>query len=334
MKLLAPVSNLESAILQIESGATEIYLGGDTDCFNNFTFTGRGKYNINNKKVSIDNKELRQIVEYAHAYNVTVMYTANIPFLADDVTETHKYLNAFVEYVQEAINIGVDTVVVADLTAILLLKERGINTHITASVFLETINKEQILFLQDLGFDRIVLSYHVTLEEIKQLVNSTSLEIEVFGHYGCSFYDGYCNLKHSFGESKENCLGIPCQNKYQLQKEGEIFQEGNILNASLVCSVCSLIELEKMGVYALKLVGRSRDIKQNAEITHIYAQLIKFIDQNKNKNELDMIKNFEQYRKEILPRWWIQGLCKAKSCKYQNNAVTQAYIGAKSGGNI
>lgn len=328
MKLLVPVSSLESAEKQIKAGADEIYLGGETKAFSNLSFSGRGKYNPSMTKICLDSGELREIVQCAHENKVSVMYTANIPFLADDPDGTQVYEKSFLDYVEEGINAGVDSIVLADIGAILLLKEEGIKTHITASTFFETVNKNQIYFLKELGVNRVVLSYQVTMEEIEAMTEVENMELEVFGHYGCSFYDGYCNLKHFFGETSKSGIGVPCQNCYKLVKGDEVISESHFLRFSLVCSVCSLLKLKSMGIYALKLVGRARNEDHNAEITSIYAEILRRIsDMDYACNDQDVY--IQQLRNELLPRWWMQSICKQGLCKYKENAVTRTFVGAE-----
>lgn len=326
MKLLAPVSSLESALKQIAAGAGEIYLGGDTDIFNNFSFSGRGKYNPNLEKIAPDVKELKEIISYAHEHDVNVMYAANIPFLADDPNGAQEYIKHFMNYIEKGINAGVDSIIVADIGAILLLKKNGITTHITASTFFETINTDQVLFLRDIGVNRVVLSYQVTMNEIEEISKIKHIELEVFGHYGCSFYDGYCNLKHFFGETVKTGIGVPCQNRYKLVKNGYTIKESNFLRFSLACSVCSLIKLKRLGIYAIKLVGRSRNSAQNAEITSIYDQMLRRIKDFDNTLD-DETEYMQKLRNELLPRWWKQSICKEGLCKYKDNPITRSFVG-------
>lgn len=322
MKLLAPVNNFDSTVKQIEAGATEVYLGADTQAFSNFSFSGRGKFNTHGVKICPDSHELKDIVNYAHSHNVTVMYAANMPFLADDPSGMQSFSRLYLDYVEKGIAAGVDSVVVGDLGAILLIRQEGIKVHLTAGTFLETVNKEQVLFLKSLGVDRTVLSYQISMEEIEEISLADIMEIEVFGHFGCSFYDGYCNMKHFFGEGSDAGIGIPCQNSYQLMEGKEAAAQGPILNASLACSICSLQRLEEAGVYAVKLVGRERDSEQNAQITAIYSDFLRQLKESGNYRE-----EFPAMRQKMLPRWWQQGYCKNNLCKYSDNPITRLFVG-------
>jgi collagenase-like PrtC family protease len=325
VKLLAPVRNLDSAIAQIEAGANELYLGGETDSFDSLTFGGRSRFNIQNEKVCTDYQELCRITEYAHQKGVAVMYTANFPFLADDPDGSSTFKEGFLKYVDDGLKAGVDSIVVSDLGSILLLQQEGIKAHLTLSTFQETLSTKQIQFFTELGIHRIVLSYHLTLQEIVELAQN-KVEIEAFGHYGCSFYAD-CNLKHALGETVEDNIGTPCRNSFKLFKGDQVVIRGPFLNAALACSICSLPTLTKTGVYALKLVGRDLEVNQNIQVTMVYARALQMIqDVGDGGKTSDIIAKIKQ---EILPEWWVQTLCQRDQCKYLENNVTRSYIGRK-----
>ncbi len=321
MKLLVPVNGYETTVKQIEAGGEEIYLGADSTTFKSLSFNGRGRYNPKGEINCPDFDELKDVVNYAHGKDVQVMFTANFPFLANNPDGSKGYLKEFYKYVTNAIDIGVDSIIVADIGAVQFLRKQGIKTHIAASTFFEIINKEQIQFFEELGVNRIVLSYQLTLDEIKELTEGTKLEIEIFGHYGCSFYDD-CNLKHNFGEGIADLLGIPCRNVYKVIEDGEFTHACQYVNASLACSVCSMHTLNETGLYATKLVGRDLDMKLNYEITSIYSKLLKALRNKKMSKE-----EYDALRDEILPSWWKRSYCQKQQCKYISSSISKTYIG-------
>jgi putative protease len=231
----------------------------------------------------------------------------------------------FIKYIEQGINAGVDYLIIGDIGAILLLKEMGVKVPIIASTFFETINFPQIEFLISLGVPRVVLSYHVTLKEIEELIKKTDkkVQFEIFGHYGCSFFEN-CNFKHTFGELNNMGIGVPCLNSYNIHFNNNEVYSGQVLNASLNCSLCSMPFLYNMGVYSIKLVGRDKNIKMNTLVTEIYAKLLNFIEDNKDNF------NYDEYlalKDQLIPDWWNLNWCKLKSCKYLENKVTESYTG-------
>lgn len=323
MKLLAPVSDFASAVKQIEAGADEIYVGASSKVFDIFSFNARPKQKGPHGVICPEFSELKEIVEYAHQNNVFVMFAANTPIIANDPGGTNYFETQFLKYIEQGVDCGVDSIVLADIGAALLIRQSGVKTHLTASTTIETINIEQIKFFEELGFNRVVLSYLVALPEIEELISLTNLEVEVFGHYGCSLYDGYCNLKHppeelEFGRN----IGIPCLSTYNVMKDGEIANAGQFLNASLVCGVCSLVRMKMAGVHSIKLVGRELDSEHTSSQTKIYANILKEINESENPLLIDM----EAIKKKYLPDTWLNGFCKNGSCRYLDNPITRSYI--------
>jgi putative protease len=323
MRLLAPVTTYESTKLQIEAGATEIYVGANTDVFDNFNFSGRGKYNTDQVRTFAEDDELCSIINLAHQNDVLVMYAANFPFIANDPDGGRSYANAFLKYVQKGVDMGVDSIILGDIGSILLCRKEGIKTHISSSSFLETLNTDQVYMLKELGVNRAVLSYQMKLEEIEEIARQKIMEIEVFGHFGCSFYDGYCNLKHFYGETKECQIGTPCQANYQIyDKDDNRILDGQCFNYALICSMCSLYQMKQAGVDSVKLVGRSRDASENAKITRMYAEAIRVLEDNEDKSEMEVHSLIQSK----LPIWWKRVYCRHHLCKYKCNDIIARFV--------
>lgn len=267
MNIQAPAGTYECAIKQIELGVDEIYIGGNTDLYDYFNFNARVKYNAKGDRIYFDKEELKEVVDYAHEHNVKVMYACNTEYLSIDETGSTKYLRKFQEYIDMGIEVGIDSLILADFGSILFLRKKGYKIPIIASTNLETVNKEQVYMLKEFGANRVVMSYQSTIEEIEAICKAGIMEVEVFGHDGCSFYGGLCNFTHS------KKLGLPCGQAYQLECNGDVVAKGACLQAYQYCSVCSWIRLMSAGVTAIKLVGREGDLQRNLEISKAYVMV-------------------------------------------------------------
>ena len=78
--------------------------------------------------------------------------------------------------------IGVDALIVQDAGAANLIKRSFPDMKINASTQLTANTAEDVLFLQKNGFDKVILSRELTLEEIKNIRKSTDVDIECFVH--------------------------------------------------------------------------------------------------------------------------------------------------------
>lgn len=305
MNILAPAINLESGKAVIDAGAKEIYISGDEGLFTNFSFSGRGKVSSNNKNNCCTYDELRELVSYAHENNAKVNYLGNVPFFynrqAKDGKDTEKY---FLNYVEKGIDAGIDSIVIGDIGLLHVLYKKNYHVDIHSSVYFNTINIEQIKFFKELNVSRVTLSYHIKMDEIIKILQVTDMQIEVIGHLGCSFFNGACNFLHDLGECSSDSfnIGITCKGVYSANLNGNKITT-RIFDKEKICSLCKIHELSKLGVQALKIVGRDRDYKTNLEIIKIYSDYLK-----KEEDKEALI--------ERLPKWWIRKFCQSNRCKF------------------
>ncbi|WP_066495024.1 peptidase U32 family protein [Abyssisolibacter fermentans] len=307
MKILAPVSNVESARLFIKSGAEEVYLGADDELFSQMSMTGRGKSAYDGRQILCSFKELKEIVKVCKESNTTVNFLCNFPFINDEIFKGKKFIDHAVNYIERGIDAGVDAIVVGDIGLLNYLKEREYNIEVHASVFLKTLNVYQVEFFKKLNVKRIVTSYHITIDDIRAIKEKTNIDIETIGYLGCSFYNGMCSFKHDIGERYDADFipGVTCKNTYRVKKNG-IEMNDNILDVESGCSICSLKKLEEAGVDSLKIVGRDRNPEYIAKVISLYKESLE-----KLRNEVE-----PKTLQENLPYWWKRQWCRANKCKF------------------
>lgn len=298
MKLSVPVNNIENLKKRIGLGAKEVYFGIDDDFFSSLSFTGRGKYGYRDK-INMDKADAKYSIAYAHDHGVKVNILANIPFFANKDNVEKRSENYYLQsYIEKAINLGTDSIVVGDIGVLYWIYQQKYPIKIHASIFFNTLNVDQLIWFKELGVNRAILPYQISLDEIKRICSLNLLEIEVPGYKGCSFYNGICSFLHEYGESKNynSVFGQMCKQTFEIRKNDQIFEKA-IFDTEQICSLCSLKELEKAGVTTLKIVGR----EQTSVITDKVIELY----QNKlNGKESEVFS------------WWENRWCKNKKCKF------------------
>lgn len=308
LSIKAPVNSLNGAKMQIGAGANEIYLGFDYDYFKEFTFSGRYKMSNFNKKCIVPSySEFKEIVSLAHENGVLVELVANLPYMSElNLYGNEEIKENFIKYSLLGAEVNVDRIIVGDVGNILSLKKNNINTKITVSTFLATMNKYQVKFFEKLGVNKIVLPHPLKLNEIKEIADSTNLEVEIFGHFGCSFLEGTCSLLHRSNENLE--VGIPCRGCYKVKNTGE---ETNILDMNEDCTICQLKEVMDTGVDSIKIIGRDLEPEFMSTITAVYNEAIMlYLEGYTNKEVLKEIKE------EFDFDFWQQQFCSQNRCKY------------------
>lgn len=303
MKLLAPVNSLDSCKMQLESGAEELYVGLRADYSKKFSFSARFQIDDNGTIMQPTKAELKEIIKYANSKNVSVNLTANAQFFSDFMQKNIDLQKAYIDYVLDGIDCGVSGVIVTDIGLLYVLQSLNLPVGIHSSTAIDTMSISQIKFLKGLGVTRAILSYQISFEEIKEIMKSKLMEIEVFGYGGCSF-SGNCNLGHGLS------MGIPCKNRYNIDN---MERPSCFLDLTKGCGICSIWDLNEMGVDSLKIVGREFSYKQISPITELFSQALK-LARKTSKNEYN--ENIEK----IIPLWWEKAVCSKNQCKYCNMA--------------
>jgi putative protease len=313
MKILAPVNTFESAVKLIAAGSEEIYLGGDDELFNTYSFSGRGKLGNGGIKVANGFSVTKDIVDYAHENNVCVNFTANTQFFTDGTYKGKSMEGYYIDYIESAIMAGVDSIIVGDVGLLKLINRQKYNISLHGSVFLKTVNSEQVLFLKENGVNRVTLSYHITMEEIVKLCEKKIMEYEVIGYLGCSFFNGACNFLHEYGEGVLDNFspGVACKGLYRVKNQ-ETSDEVRLFDVESNCAACSLVKLNQIGVDVLKIVGRDRPYQMTAEVIKFYKTVLEL--------KQDGLENID------VPDWWKKLFCKKNSCKYNMKNPNSKFV--------
>ncbi len=322
MILLSPVSTYESAVLQVDSGANEIYVGMKTSLFKRYSFSGRGQVSNYSKSVAPEKGELSRIVEYAHSHGVAVSLTANMPMFSEfGMEEIEDY---FVHYVLDGVECGVDNVIIADLGLIYKIGQMNLPVNIHASTFFDTMSVDQMKFLKSLGVTRAVMTYQVGFEEIVSLCKANLLETEVFGYLSCSFFNGACNFVHDMGENNTEegiSIGVPCKAQYYITDEEGRERNYSLFDAELTCGLCSIWKLIHQKVDVIKIAGRDRNPEMIAKVTKLFREAIDLATSCLTEEEY--LNGLESLRYP----WWKRIYCQKNRCKYRENEVTASYVG-------
>lgn len=256
IELLAPAKDKKCAIAAIDCGADAIYIGASE-------FGAR-----KNAPNSLD--DIKDVVEYAHKFNVKVYITINT-ILTDDEIEKAKKL------IIELEKIGVDAIIIQDLGLLNYIKDLNIYPH--ASTQCDNRTPEKVKFLEKVGFSRVVLARELSIEQIKEIKNQTNVELETFIHGAlCVSYSGQCYMSYLIGGRSANRgeCAQPCRKKYSLVDE-----DGNYIakNKYLLClkdfkASKHIKELANAGVTSFKIEGRLKDESYVRNVVAYYRKLI------------------------------------------------------------
>ncbi len=259
-ELLAPAGNLEKLKYAILYGADAVYIGG-----RNYGLRA------NNDNFSVE--EIKEACEYAHRHNAKIYVTVNIIFHDEDIRGLNDYLLSLSEC-------GVDAIIVSDPLVIELAKKIIPNMEIHISTQQSTLNYEAVLFWKEEGAKRVVLAREASGKDIKEIIDKTGMDIEVFIHGAmCSGYSGRCVLSNYLTMRDSNRGGCSqiCRWDFKLQDKDKNTIDDTI-DYSIAPKDLSMLkyipDLIDMGVKSFKIEGRMRSIYYIATMLHTYRRVI------------------------------------------------------------
>jgi len=287
-ELLAPAGNLEKLKIAVHYGADAVYLGGKA-------------FGLRNLADNFTLEEMATGIEYAHARNVKVYLTVNS-------YPANAGLEALESYIQEIAPLPFDALIAADPGVIQLINELAPDKTIHLSTQANSVNWRAVSFWAGQGINRVNLAREMTLADIIETKNKTSVELELFAHGAmCISYSGRCLLSSVMSgrnANKGEC-SHPCRWNYSLVEEtrpGEYFpvmedESGTfIFNSKDLCLIEHLPQILSSGVASLKIEGRMKGIYYVASVVRTYRAALDAIrDEGEGYN----------FRQE-----WLEELCK------------------------
>ncbi len=253
ISLLSPARDLAVGKAAIDSGADAVYIGAP-------------KYGARAAAGnSID--DIAELANYAHQFDVKVLVTLNTLLTDEERQEA-------VELAWQLYKAGADALIIQDLN---LLKENLPPIRLHASTQCDNRSLEDVLARQQDGFQRVVLARELTLEQIKEIRQNTTVELEAFVHGAlCVSYSGKCFLsEYVCGRSaNRGCCAQLCRQPYDLlDKDGNELLHGKyVLSLKDMDRSQYLKELLDAGITTLKIEGRLKDAAYVRNITAYYRQ--------------------------------------------------------------
>ncbi|MFH0801638.1 MAG: U32 family peptidase [bacterium] len=253
IELLAPARNLECGLAAVLCGADAVYIAAER-------FGARA--GAGNSLGDIE-----RLVSFAHPYRVRVYATVNTILNDSELPEAGELIRRLYEA-------GVDAVIIQDMG---LLELDLPPIPLVASTQTHNTTWQRVLFLERVGFKRVILARELTLEEIREIRRKTSVELECFVHGSlCVSYSGQCYLSYAMGGRSGNRgeCAQPCRKAYSLvDAAGKVLAQSRCLlslkDLNLSEHLRSLIEA---GVTSLKIEGRLKDAGYVKNVVSYYRR--------------------------------------------------------------
>lgn len=271
IELLSPAGDIERLKVTLLYGADAVYIGGE-------------KYSLRANAINFTLDEIKEACDFAHKLNKKVYITMNIVFHNEDTKDVK-------EYIKDVVNCGVDAIIVSDPFIISYIVENFKNVEVHVSTQNSTMNYETVEFFKNQGVKRVVVARELSKNEIKEIIDKTKLDIEVFIHGAmCTFYSGRCVLSNYITNRDSNRGGCAqvCRFAFDVSNEDEKFTMAT-KDLNMATHISDMIDI---GVKSLKVEGRMRSLYYLATVISSYRKIIDAYYSNKlDKETLEQLQN-------------------------------------------
>ncbi|MGN0162908.1 MAG: DUF3656 domain-containing protein [Candidatus Ornithomonoglobus sp.] len=257
LELLAPAGGFAQLKAAVQSGADAVYLGA-------------GSFSARAGADNFDCDELKSAVEYCHAYNVKVHCALNTLIKESE-------LPAAIETAKSINRCGVDAIIIQDIGLAAHLRRILPDIELHASTQMTVTSLEGVRYLEERGFDRVVLARELSMDEIEEIVKGAKAEIEVFVHGAiCMCYSGQCLMSSILGGRSGNRgrCAQPCRLSYELMENGVSCDSAYALSPKDMALIEHLRELKRIGVASLKIEGRLKSPEYVSAVTGVYRRYL------------------------------------------------------------
>lgn len=264
IELLAPAGDMERLKINLLYGADAVYMGGQ-------------QYSLRANATNFSIEEIKEACDFAHKLNKKVYLTLNIVFHNED-------MDGVEEYIKDVVDAGIDAFIVSDPFIISHIKDIYPNVEAHLSTQNGACNYKSVEYFKNEGINRVVLARELSKEQIKEVIDKTGVDIEVFIHGAmCTCFSGRCALSNYVTNRDANRGGCAqvCRFPFGIDEEKDFTLATKDLNMAN-----HIKELIEIGVKSLKVEGRMRSIYYLATVIGTYREIIDRIYSNTLTNEI------------------------------------------------
>ncbi len=314
LEVLAPAGDSECFDAAIDFGADAVYIGSKS-------------FGMRASPQNFSFEQIKKCTEKAKKMNKKVYLTCNTLPRNDEI-------KFFQEFIENAIESGVDAVIATDIGLLSLIKKYAPDMEIHISTQAGIVNYVTANEFYNMGAKRVVLARELALEEIAEIRAKTpiDLDIEAFVHGAmCVSFSGRCLLSNYLvnRDANRGACAQPCRWGYYLVEEkrpNEYFQisEGDegtyILNAKDLCMINHIDKIAQAGVTSLKIEGRAKSSYYVSVVTNAYRKAVDIFRANPNNFSLPEWLKDEVFK--VSHRNYCTGFFfgHPKDCQYYENS--------------
>ena len=309
LELLAPARDAQIGIAAIDCGADAVYIAGPQ-------FGAR-------QAAGNSIEDIKTLCGYAHRFGARIFVALNTILYDDELEAAYRQMLE----VQEA---GADALIIQDM-AVMRMAAEGIGNFredfripLHASTQCAIRTPGHAVFLEGMGFSRLILEREMSLEQIRAIRKAVSCELEFFVHGAlCVCYSGQCYLSEKIAGRSANrgaCIQA-CRSRYDLaDSDGKILvRDKALLSLKDYNLKARLEDLAEAGITSFKIEGRLKNVSYVKNVVRDYSLALDEI----------VRKRPEEYERGSYGQ--ITGGFKPDTTKTFNRGYTELFIDGKKG---
>ena len=255
IELALPAGSLESALTAFSHGADAVYFG-------------LKEFSARKGAVNFSFEDLSKIRRYSLDNGKKTYITINT--LIDDEASSR-----VTQMLDQVAFYGTDGIIIQDLGIANIIQKHYPTLALHGSTQLAVHTSDGVKALQDLGFERVVLSRELSMDEIRRIRKECpDVELKVFIHGAlCYGFSGLCSasaLKCKRSANGGECAQI-CRSWFKDLQSGD---KGYFFSMQDMVAGERLIELNEMGIDSAKVEGRLKAPEYVARVTEYYRAIL------------------------------------------------------------
>ncbi len=255
LEILAPAKNRDIGIAAIDCGADALYIAGPS-------FGAR-------EAAGNPMSHIAELAGYAHKFGAKVYLTLNTILYDSEIEKA-------VKIAREAYESGCDALILQD-TGLLQTNLPPIPLFASTQTNIRTV--EQAKLMEALGFSRLILARELSLEQIREIRESCTADLESFVHGAlCVSYSGQCYMSSRITGRSGNRgeCAQPCRSDYNLldSKGNVIVKDKPLLSLKDLNLSGYIPKLAEAGISSFKIEGRLKSKSYIKNIVRYYRSVV------------------------------------------------------------
>jgi U32 family peptidase len=255
-ELLAPAGNPEALDAAINEGADAVYLGLKS-------------FNARLRSSNFAWSQFEGTVDALHKRGKKVLVTVNTVLEEKETERMYRFL-AYLD------RMGPDGLIVQDFGVLNLARENFPKLRIHASTQMNIASARAANAMSRVGVSRVVLARELGIEEIREIKERTSCELEVFVHGAlCVSESGLCLFSSFLGGKSANrgMCAQACRRLYSAEVAGGN-RQGYFFSPHDLQLIDRIPDLVQAGVHSFKIEGRMKSAEYVGTVVSAYRYVL------------------------------------------------------------